>query len=87
MAKVTGRETSTEVTSSEQYNTKESNSQQRSDDETVKFDLQIQSIFKRNPSESATTTTVNTILKRGPMTWTIPYKNLECKCPKIKINR
>ncbi|XP_046801940.1 netrin-A isoform X1 [Lucilia cuprina] len=92
MAKVIGREQSTEVTSSEQY-TKENQNQQMNDadsaetDEqmaTVKFDIQIQAIFKRTPLEYATT---NTILRRGPMTWIIPVQNLECRCPKIKMNK
>ncbi|TMW45053.1 hypothetical protein DOY81_009867, partial [Sarcophaga bullata] len=92
MAKVIGREQSTEVTSSEQY-TKENQNPQMNDadstemDEqmsTVKYDIQIQAIFKRTPLEYATT---NTILRRGPMTWIIPVKNLECRCPKIKMNK
>lgn len=29
----------------------------------------------------------STMLKRGPMTWIIPTKNLECRCPKIRVNR
>ncbi|KAH8356576.1 hypothetical protein KR200_006625, partial [Drosophila serrata] len=29
----------------------------------------------------------NTMLKRGPMTWIIPTKDLECRCPKIRVNR
>ncbi|XP_005176863.2 netrin-A isoform X1 [Musca domestica] len=101
MAKVIGREQSTEVTSSEQqYSTKENQRMNdadsvemgrvRNDDEAeeedsnVKFIIQIQAIFKRTPLEYATT---NTILRRGPMTWIIPMKNLECRCPKIKMNK
>lgn len=77
MVKVIGRETSTEVSSSEQY-TKESQ------EEMVKFDISIQAIFKRStPVVGASTT----MMKRGPMTWMIPYKDLECRCPKIKLNR
>ena len=92
MAKVIGREQSTEVTSSEQY-TKENQNPQMNDADstemeeqmsTVKYDIQIQAIFKRTPLEYATT---NTILRRGPMTWIIPVKNLECRCPKIKMNK
>uniref|UniRef100_A0A1A9WCL2 NTR domain-containing protein n=1 Tax=Glossina brevipalpis TaxID=37001 RepID=A0A1A9WCL2_9MUSC len=101
MAKVIGREQSTEITSSEQY-TKENQQvannnedkmvvvgeeEQDEEDEqmeTVKYDIQIQAIFKRTPLEYVTTSTV---LRRGPMTWIIPTKGLECKCPKIKINR
>uniref|UniRef100_A0A0A1WLV7 Netrin-A n=1 Tax=Zeugodacus cucurbitae TaxID=28588 RepID=A0A0A1WLV7_ZEUCU len=90
MAKVVGRESSTEVTSSSEQYTKE-NQQMDPDDETedntpetVKYDIQIQAIFKRTPLEYATT---NTILKRGPLTWIIPIKNLECRCPRIKMNR
>lgn len=93
MAKVIGRESSTEVTSSSEQYTKE-NQQMDPDDETeamedntpetVKYDIQIQAIFKRTPLEYATT---NTILKRGPLTWIIPIKNLECRCPRIKMNR
>lgn len=88
-----GREASTEVTSSSEQYTKE-NQQTDPDDEmetmeantpeTVKYDIQIQAIFKRTPLEYATT---NTILKRGPLTWIIPIKNLECRCPRIKMNR
>ncbi|XP_013114842.2 netrin-A-like [Stomoxys calcitrans] len=102
MAKVIGREQSTEVTSSEQYNTKENQkmndadsdemgndrnaeeAEEEGEDTTVKYIIQIQAIFKRTPLEYATT---NTILRRGPMTWIIPIKNLECRCPKIKMNK
>lgn len=99
MAKVIGREQSTEVTSSEQYNTKENqkmndadseemdrdrNDEEAEEDGNVKYIIQIQAIFKRTPLEYATT---NTILRRGPMTWIIPMKNLECRCPKIKMNK
>ncbi|XP_011207088.2 netrin-A isoform X4 [Bactrocera dorsalis] len=93
MAKVIGRESSTEVTSSSEQYTKENQQMDRDDEteamednapETVKYDIQIQAIFKRTPLEYATT---NTILKRGPLTWIIPIKNLECRCPRIKMNR
>lgn len=77
MVKVIGRETSTEVSSSEQY-TKENQ------EEMVKFDISIQAIFKRSSPVAGASTT---LMKRGPMTWMIPYKDLECRCPKIKINR
>lgn len=63
------------------------------DSETARYDLQIQAVFKRSrPSSSSSSNSgvygmPNTILKRGPMTWIIPIKNLECRCPKIKVNR
>ncbi|KAH8237770.1 hypothetical protein KR038_011575, partial [Drosophila bunnanda] len=29
----------------------------------------------------------STMLRRGPMTWIIPTKDLECRCPRIRVNR
>ncbi|EDX17907.1 GD15846 [Drosophila simulans] len=60
--------------------------------EMERFDLQIQAVFKRSrPGESSGAGNVygmpNTTLKRGPMTWIIPTKDLECRCPKIRVNR
>lgn len=51
---------------------------------TVKYDLQVQAIFKRTPPDYATTSTV---LRRGLMTWIIPVQSLQCRCPKIKLNK
>ncbi|XP_060663650.1 netrin-A isoform X1 [Drosophila nasuta] len=59
---------------------------QSSDSETARFDLQIQAVFKRSRASSVYGMP-NTMLKRGPMTWIIPIKNLECRCPRIKVNR
>ncbi|KAI8035628.1 hypothetical protein M5D96_011677 [Drosophila gunungcola] len=60
--------------------------------EAVHYDLQIQAVFKRSrPGESSGAGNVygmpSTTLKRGPMTWIIPTKDLECRCPKIRVNR
>jgi len=60
--------------------------------EMERFDLQIQAVFKRSrPGESSGAGNVygmpNTTLKRGPMTWIIPTKDLECRCPRIRVNR
>lgn len=55
------------------------------DSDTARFDLQIQAVFKR--SRTSAYGMPNTMLKRGPMTWIIPIKNLECHCPRIKVNR
>ncbi|EDW65948.1 netrin-A isoform X1 [Drosophila virilis] len=55
------------------------------DSETARFDLQIQAVFKHSRTNAYGMP--NTMLKRGPMTWIIPIKNLECRCPKIKVNR
>ncbi|XP_034664916.1 netrin-A isoform X1 [Drosophila subobscura] len=64
------------------------------DSETVRYDLQIQAVFKRTKSGHASSSggigvygMPNTMLKRGPMTWIIPIRNLECRCPKIRVNR
>lgn len=60
------------------------------DSETARYDLQIRAVFKRSRATSNSSGAYgmpNTILKRGPMTWIIPIKNLECRCPKIKVNR
>ncbi|XP_016995274.2 netrin-A isoform X1 [Drosophila takahashii] len=63
-----------------------------SSSEVERYDLQIQAVFKRSrPGESSGAGNVygmpSTILKRGPMTWIIPTKHLECRCPKIRVNR
>ncbi|XP_016925354.2 netrin-A isoform X2 [Drosophila suzukii] len=63
-----------------------------SDSEMEHYDLQIQAVFKRSrPGESSGAGNVygmpSTTLKRGPMTWIIPTKDLECRCPKIRVNR
>ncbi|XP_030378714.1 netrin-A [Scaptodrosophila lebanonensis] len=132
MAKVIGRETSSEAASSERYNYNNNNSHNRraiqqqrkdmdyemegmpqphreshapgleyeyqgayggssnsdpdyqNDSETVRYDLQIQAVFKRSKPDYGMP---NTMLRPGPMTWIIPLKNLECRCPKIKVNR
>ncbi|XP_039499116.1 netrin-A isoform X1 [Drosophila santomea] len=60
--------------------------------EVERFDLQIQAVFKRSKTgESSGAGNVygmpSTTLKRGPMTWIIPTKHLECRCPKIRVNR
>lgn len=62
------------------------------DSEMARYDLQIRAVFKRSRATSSSSSSgaygmPNTILKRGPMTWIIPIKNLECRCPKIKVNR
>jgi len=57
----------------------------QNDSGTARYDLQIQAVFKR--SKTSAYGMPNTMLKRGPMTWIIPIKNLECRCPKIKVNR
>ncbi|KAH8418989.1 hypothetical protein KR222_011386 [Zaprionus bogoriensis] len=66
------------------------------DSEMARFDLQIQAVFKRSRGSSSSSRgsssgsaygMPNTMLKRGPMTWIIPIRNLECRCPKIKVNR
>ncbi|KAH8295550.1 hypothetical protein KR044_011464 [Drosophila immigrans] len=111
MAKVIGRDTSSEAASNErrrhamdpdvdyemdqqeaagQVRSGSSGSSasdyQSSDSETARYDLQIQAVFKRSTASSAYGMP-NTMLKRGPMTWIIPIKNLECRCPRIKVNR
>lgn len=55
------------------------------DSDTARYDLLIQAVFKR--SRTTAYGMPNTMLKRGPMTWIIPIKNLECHCPRIKVNR
>ncbi|XP_068141097.1 netrin-A isoform X1 [Drosophila tropicalis] len=59
--------------------------------EMVRYDLQIQAIFKRTKIATKGNAAVygmpNTMLRRGPMTWIIPFKSLECRCPRIKVNR
>lgn len=62
------------------------------DSGAARYDLQIQAIFKRSRAGgSSVAGTVygmpSTTLKRGPMTLIIPTKHLECRCPKIKVNR
>ncbi|KAH8385481.1 hypothetical protein KR093_010815, partial [Drosophila rubida] len=107
MAKVIGRDTSSEAASNERrramdldadYEMDQQAGRVRSgsgssvsdypssDSETARFDLQIQAVFKRSRASSAYGMP-NTTLKRGPMTWIIPIKNLECRCPRIKVNR
>lgn len=81
MAKVVGKEASTEQYSSEQYSKE---NYQQTEKEIVKFNIQIQAIFKRSPLEYSTT---SSHLRRGPLTWIIPSSSLDCNCPKIKINR
>ncbi|KAM8719009.1 hypothetical protein ACLKA7_011674 [Drosophila subpalustris] len=110
MAKVIGRDTSSEVANSErrramdpdvdyemdqqpreqEYGSRSATGSSSvpdypNDSETARYDLQIQAVFKR--SKSSAYGMPNTMLKRGPMTWIIPIKNLECRCPKIKVNR
>ncbi|KAH8276094.1 hypothetical protein KR018_007421 [Drosophila ironensis] len=63
-----------------------------SDNGAARYDLQIQAIFKRSKRGASNDVSSvygipSTTLKRGPMTWIIPIKNLECRCPKIKVNR
>lgn len=76
LVKVVDREQSTEV-SSEQY-TRENH------EEYVRFDVSVEAIFKRTPPQVGG---INNIIKRGPMTWLVPQRGLECACPKIKVNK
>ncbi|KAH8419954.1 hypothetical protein KR009_004330 [Drosophila setifemur] len=63
------------------------------DSGAARYDLQIQAIFKRSrPGASSSGAgsvygMPSTMLKRGPMTWIIPTRDLECRCPKIRVNR
>ncbi|EDV30114.1 uncharacterized protein Dana_GF19300, isoform A [Drosophila ananassae] len=62
------------------------------DSGATRYDLQIQAIFKRSRAGGSSVAGIvygmpSTTLKRGPMTLIIPTKHLECRCPKIKVNR
>lgn len=77
MAKVIGRDTSSE-TSSENY------MKSGSQEETVRFTINVLAIFKKSSMMKGTT---SAMLRRGPLTWEIPLKDLECRCPRIKMNK
>ncbi|XP_055911409.1 netrin-B [Eupeodes corollae] len=76
MAKVVGHDRASMEISTEQYSIERQN-------EIFKFEINIQAIFKRNPASGTT----SALLGRGPMVLLVPRKNLECQCPKIKLNK
>ena len=47
-------------------------------DDWVKYRIQIESVFKRNPG---------TKVRRGLNALWMPSSTIECKCPKIKVGR
>ncbi|XP_065364959.1 netrin-B [Calliphora vicina] len=76
LAKVIGHDRASQDISTEKFSIERQN-------EIFKYEINIQTIFKRN----AMSGTTSSMLSRGHMMWLVPRKNLECQCPKIKLNK
>ncbi|XP_073830483.1 netrin-B [Musca autumnalis] len=76
IAKVIGHDRASQDISTEKFSIERQN-------EIFKYEINIQTIFKRNPMMGTT----SSMLARGHMMWLVPRKNLECQCPKIKMNK
>lgn len=72
MAKVTGRTTSSGGTKQQQYVPRDE----------VRFNLQVQTVFK-----STSPMLVAASQRKSPVGLLVPNKNLDCRCPSIKINK
>ncbi|XP_075155636.1 LOW QUALITY PROTEIN: netrin-B [Haematobia irritans] len=76
IAKVIGHDRASQDISTEKFSIERQN-------EIFKYEINIHTIFKRNPMMGTT----SSMLARGHMMWLVPRKNLECQCPKIKMNK
>ncbi|XP_013098103.2 netrin-B [Stomoxys calcitrans] len=76
IAKVIGHDRASQDISTEKFSIERQN-------EIFKYEINIHTIFKRNPVMGTT----SSMLARGHMMWLVPRKNLECQCPKIKMNK
>lgn len=76
MARVVGRETATAIKSA---SSREATNRHP---DMVKFNLIIQQIFKRTDDGP-----LADAVKRTPISLMISLKDLQCQCPKIKMNK
>ncbi|XP_023158390.1 netrin-B [Ceratitis capitata] len=76
LAKVIGHDRASQDINTEKFSIERQN-------EIFKYEINIQTIFKRNPLQGTT----SSLLGRGHMMWLVPRKSLECQCPKIKLNK
>lgn len=80
MARVVGRETATAIKSASSREVPNRNRGESSD--MVKFNLIIQQIFKRTDEGP-----LADAVKRTPISLMISLKDLQCQCPKVKMNK
>lgn len=80
MARVVGRETATAIKSASSRESSNRNRGESSD--MVKFNLILQQIFKRTDDGP-----LADAVKRTPITLMISLKDLQCQCPKVKMNK
>ena len=73
MAKVIGRETVPSTTKS---------MEDQSKSESVKFTLQVKAVFRKTEDS-----VVNGLAKRENVSLFVFTKDLDCKCPKMKIKK
>ncbi|KAH8411694.1 hypothetical protein KR215_009059 [Drosophila sulfurigaster] len=76
LAKVIGHDRASQDISTEKFSIERQN-------EIYKYEINIQTIFKRNPMSGTT----SSLLGRGNMMLLVPRKSIECQCPKIKLNK
>ncbi|KAH8262257.1 hypothetical protein KR026_010691, partial [Drosophila bipectinata] len=76
LAKVIGYDRASQDISTEKFSIERQN-------EIYKYEINIQTIFKRNPMSGTT----SSLLGRGNMMLLVPRKSIECQCPKIKLNK
>lgn len=79
MVRVVGRESASATKS---INSREVNKNRGDTTDMVKFNLIILQIFKRTDDGP-----LADAVKRTPITLLVSSKDLQCQCPKIKINR
>ncbi|XP_065088498.1 netrin-B-like isoform X1 [Ochlerotatus camptorhynchus] len=80
MAKVTAKDTK-----SDNGNLKSNTNHNPNSNDVVKFTLSVQKVFKRSPSPSSP---LALSLRRSThVTLVVDVKNLECRCPRIKVNK
>ncbi|XP_053691947.1 netrin-A-like [Sabethes cyaneus] len=79
MAKVIAKETKID-----NGNLKNSNSNSNNDD-VVRFILSVQKVFKKSPSPSSPLAVA--LRRSSHVTFVVEAKDLECRCPRVKVNR
>uniref|UniRef100_A0A336LT47 CSON004133 protein n=1 Tax=Culicoides sonorensis TaxID=179676 RepID=A0A336LT47_CULSO len=82
MARVVGRETATAIKSASSREVTSNNKNRGEYADMVKFNLIIQQIFKRTDDGP-----LADAVKRTPITMMISVNDLQCQCPKVKINK
>lgn len=78
MAKVTAKDTKTD-----NGNLKSSTNYNSNSNDVVKFILSVQKVYKRSPSPN----NLLALRRSTHVTLVVDVKDLECRCPRIKVNR